>query len=75
MDRDEILRRVETTLKAMRFDEPTARVADARVALYIEDAIPGSLVVMEDNGIPQNVSGSVFVEGIDSVHFNFTIDG
>jgi len=74
MNRDEILRRVETTLKAMRFDEPTARVADARVALYLEDAIPGSLVVMEDNGIPQNVSGSVFVEGVEEVHFKFKIN-
>jgi len=74
MNRDEILRRVESTLKAMRFDAPTARVADARVAMYLRDAIPGSLVVMEDNGIPQNVSGSVFVEGVEEVHFRFKIN-
>ena len=75
MDREEVLRRVKGTLGAMRFDVPTARIADVRVAIYLEDAIPGSLVVMEDNGVPQNVSGSVFVEGIEEVHFNFTIDG
>lgn len=75
MDRDEVLRRVESTLNAMRFDAPTARIADAKVALYLTDAIPDSFVVMEDNDNPQNVSGSVFVEGIEEVHFNFTIDG
>ncbi len=73
--RDEIVQKVESTLKAMRFDAPTARVADSRVALYLQDAISGSLVVMEDNGNPQMVSGSVFVEGIEEVHFRFEIDG
>ena len=74
MERDEVLRRVETTLKAMRFDPPMARVADTRVAMHLADAIPDSYVVMEDNGIPQNVSGSVFVEGMEEIHFNFKIE-
>ena len=73
--RDEIVRKVHSTLNAMRFDAPTARIADARVAMYLQDAISGSLVVMEDNGIPQMVSGSVFVEGIEEIHFRFKVDG
>lgn len=74
MDRDDILRIVKSTLGAMRFDAPMARVADARVAAYLQDAIPGSLVSMEDNGDPYEVSGSVSVEGVEEVHFRFAIE-
>lgn len=74
MDRDEILRTVETTLKSMRWDTAAIRVAYGRVGVRLSDAIPGSTVVMQKTGDDRFVSGSVFVEGIEEIQFNFNIE-
>lgn len=74
MDRDTVLRTVESTLKSMRWDAPAIKVAYGRVGVRLSDAIPGSTVVMQETGEDRFVSGSVFVEGIEEIQFRFNIE-
>ena len=60
MNRQEVLRRIEGTISNMQFDGVTLPVARSKVKLHLEDVVPESIVVMEEDENSTEMSGSLF---------------